>query len=265
MIIINQIYVAYDKTIPKRDYFVLHAHQNYELYFFISGDCEYVVEGAVYPLEPYDLLFIRPGEMHRVFHKSNEIYERIVINIDEDFFHYMNCDEYLDIFNNRQSGTYNKIPSSVVRKLGVWDCYERLKKYSANKNLPVSPVVKAVIMEILHLMNLSETKNSPTTNRIQEIISYINIHFCENITLNLISNLFFISPAHLSREFHSATGHTLKSYITKKRLIHVVNDVQGGNSLINSALNAGFGDYTSFYRMFCKEYGISPKKFFNKS
>jgi len=257
-------YGSHSGAVPSTQHFSLHTHQDYELYYFLGGECEYVVEGARYPLQPHDLLFISPGEMHRVYHKSNSFYDRIIINIPEEFFEEMNCREYLNIFKNREKGTYNKISAEAVRKSGIKECFSKLEKYTDNFRNRDLPVAYAVIMEILYLMNNVIADNSPTTNRIQQVISYINSNFAENITLSSIADVFFISKSHLAREFHTSTGHTITYYINKKRLDFAVTLIDCGNSFSDAADKSGFGDYSSFYRAFRKEYSCSPQIFFKK-
>ena len=250
--------------VPSTERFALHTHETYELFYFLEGQCDYVVEGAVYHLEPHDLIFISPGEMHRVYHRASSVYDRIIVNIDEKFFDESNCREYLNIFINREKGTQIKISSEAVIQSGIRGCFERLEKYTGGQINSTMPVVRSILVEVLYLMNNSLINNSPSTNRIQKVISYINSNFAEDISLSNIAEKFFVSSSHLSREFHTATGHTLSSYINKKRLADAIDRINGGANLFEAATNSGFGDYTSFYRTFCKEYGCSPKSFFKK-
>lgn len=252
-------------SVPSTHYFPLHTHDTYELYLFISGDCDYVIEGAIYPLKPYDLIFIAPGEMHTVSHKSDAKYDRIVVYMSESFFKENDCAEYLNIFTEREKGTRNKLSSSVVCSCGIDSCFEKLERYSDNFQNHSSAIMKGILIEILHLMNNTQAYSAPTTNRIQQVISFINTNFTKNITLSNIAKNFYVSKSHLAREFHTATGHTLGAYITKKRLSHAIKMANEGKSLLEAALTSGFGDYAAFYRAFREEYNQSPKKYLKEN
>ncbi len=252
-------------SIPSTESFQLHSHNNYEIVYFFQGDVDYVVEGAVYPLSPHDMILVRPFEMHRAFHKTNKLYERTVINIERSFFEKYNCEAYADIFNRRSGGTKNIIYSSSVKKSGIDDCFKRLSEYTNDFSNTNTPVSAAVLTEILYLLNDIDASGSPTVNRVQQVISYINSHFTENITLSSLAARFFISGAHLARIFKSATGYTVSEYVNIKRLTNAVLLYKSGVSWGSAADSCGFKDYASFYRAFCRRFSCSPRDYFENA
>ena len=64
----------------------VHQHDFYEVYFFISGNVEYNVEGNSYNLKSGDMLLINPLELHqpRIAPDQND-YERIVLWINKTY------------------------------------------------------------------------------------------------------------------------------------------------------------------------------------
>lgn len=68
----------------KRDTYLkaveLHHHDFYEIYFLVSGDVNYVIEGRLHPIKPGDLLLISPRELHQVSIQTDMApYERYVL------------------------------------------------------------------------------------------------------------------------------------------------------------------------------------------
>ena len=53
-------------------------------------------------------------------------------------------------------------------------------------------------------------------------------------------------------------------YLTKKRLVLAKNLLRKGIPIHNIYQECGFQDYTSFFRTFKKEYGITPKLFLSQ-
>ncbi len=49
-----------------------HIHDRCEVFLFVSGNAQYLVEGSVYPLERGSLLIMRPGEAHCIRFLSSE-------------------------------------------------------------------------------------------------------------------------------------------------------------------------------------------------
>ena len=52
-----------------------------------------------------------------------------------------------------------------------------------------------------------------------EVLHYINEHYPDELSLDLLSAKFFISKYHLSHEFHRLVGTSVYRYIIQKRLV----------------------------------------------
>ncbi|MBQ2889394.1 MAG: helix-turn-helix domain-containing protein [Clostridia bacterium] len=251
----------YEKPLQTQEAFHLHSHDEYEVYMFVEGDARYVVEEKNYSLSPGDVILIRKHEMHRVFHNSDTRYRRFVLWIAPQFFEKHSIGEYEAAFSENKFSVGNKISSEIVRSAGLYDAVMRLKKYSDNYNENYTPIVQSIVIEIVYLINkISSFEATDTVNKpIQNIINYINRHFTSEITLDTLCEKFFVSKYHLCRIFKEATGLTVQEYIREKRLTYVASLKREGKSLTQASIEAGFSDYSSFYRAYVKRYGISPK------
>jgi len=246
----------YESKNPSQINIQLHNHDEYEIYMFFYGDSKYVVEEKNYTLAPGDIIIIRKHEMHRVFHNTASKYRRFVLMISPEFFEKNNCREYENIFLDANTDKGNKINSKDVHSSGLYDAIMRLKKYSENYTKPDSPIVKSVIIEILYLINkITFFENADNTNRtVQNIIAYLNHNFTSEITLDTLSEKFFISKYHLCRTFKQATGITVQEYVRRKRLTLVSELKKEGKNLTEASNLAGFKNYSSFYRSYVKMY-----------
>ena len=68
---------------PESIRFYLHAHDKLELFYFISGNVDYIVEGAVYQLTPGDIVITHSAEVHQPIIHPGAPYERISIQFDD--------------------------------------------------------------------------------------------------------------------------------------------------------------------------------------
>lgn len=227
----------------------LHNHNDtYEFFLFIQGDSEFYAEGSIYNLKPYDIVIIRNDELHTIVHKSAKTYERIVIGINPDFFTMNNCWEYDNIFTNRQLGCQNLIPADITVKYGIKDLIYKLEKYM---NDGCDAVASGVFIEIMHLVNkYGSHSEMPIKNQkyVREIILYINENLTDDISLENISEHFFINKQYLCKIFKKATGYTINQYITHKRILLTNELSKSGKSLTDAAMEAGFGSYSNYYR-----------------
>ena len=249
---------CYDE-VPDNNDFKLHNHDDvYEIVLFLSGDSEFYAEGNVYKLKPYDMLITRPFEMHHIRCLSTKPYERIILYLSTEYFKQNRCEEFEDIFINRPPGTGNLIPSDIVKD-DLLNPINRISVYIHNGSLTAA---NGVIIEFLYLLNISKSAISPSKSkdkRISDIIMYINEHLSETITLDFLSEKFFINKYHLCKLFKKNTGYTLSQYINHKRILLVRELHMQGQSLLEASTNAGFNNYSHFYRQYVKKTGMTPK------
>lgn len=248
---------------PSNVNFKLHNHDEYEILLFLEGDAKYVVEDKSYTLEPGDIIVIRKHEFHRIYHNSPTPYKRVILMVNPQFFVENGCTNYEAQFLKAPIGTGHKIPADLVRSSGLFDAFSRYKKYSEDYTLDGQiPVLKSTLVEILYLINKITTFSDAdlTGSPVKSVIFYINNHYTEDITLDLLQDKFFISKYHLCRAFHKATGLTVHEYIRRKRLTKVRELRADGMSISDAATLSGFNDYSSFYRAYQKEYGASPRE-----
>ena len=53
---------------------------------------------------------------------------------------------------------------------------------------------------------------------------------------------------------------TVHQYITNKRFTYANELIKNGTNITEAAHNAGFNNYSSFYRAYKKQFGTSPNK-----
>jgi len=250
-------------THPKEVDFSQHFHSHAEIFIFLEGDSSYEVEAASYNLEPYDILIIPENKLHGIRHHSNKKYSRLVIWIEEDFFKNMECPEYLNIFKKKNG---IKIPGFIVEVSGLREVLSNLKSYSNNYNDCYKKITEACLIQFLHLLNEIDDRTMPTVrnNNIQNIISYINREFTNEISLDTLSEKFFISKYHLCREFKKLTGHTIHEYINIRKFQKVKELCEQGINISTACISAGFNSYSSFYRYYRKRFSDSPGSWLKK-
>lgn len=258
----NRIHICWGADIPHNYMFKLHNHRTYEIYMYISGDAQFHVEGSVFELSPYDILFVCPDEMHRVWHNSETLYNRIIINVPHSYFEYNNITGYEEILRANSANKKCKINGSDTIKSGIKDISAKLINCISKGETVDSPIVNSLFIEMLYTMCNIDTFDTiiGKNSKVQSAIDYINMHFTNPITLDDVSDNIFISKYHLCRMFKNATGYTVNGYINHRRLMYVEELLRTRNlNLKDACLEAGFGSYTNFYRLYKKENRISPK------
>jgi len=242
---------------------MLHNHAEsgqVEILVYLQGDSSFYVEGASHPLKPMDIVFARPGEMHRVVHHSNCHYERAIITVFPSFFQMPGCSRFADIFINRSPGKGNFISHLSPEGRLLFDSYRKIESYLFGaEQIPL--LAQNTLMEFLYLLNSikPEPVKSATPSSIRKVVLYIHEHITEDISLDSIAAHFFMSKHYLCRVFKQHTGHTVNQYITWNR-ITLARDLRlSGMTLSDAAAAAGFRSYSSYYRAYRKATSNRPK------
>ena len=139
-----------------------------------------------------------------------------------------------------------------------------------NKNELYQTYIQILVIELLIFLNriVKSRKSSVSTytgqnhEKIGEIASYINSNYNENLSLNMIADIFNYSPTYLSKIFKEVTGFTFVEYINNVRI------KEASKLLLNSKLNiteiasrTGYNSLTHFGRVFKKITGYSPLEY----
>lgn len=248
----------------------LHHHNFYEIYYFISGNVDYLVENKTYHLQPGDLILMSPMELHQpLLSEHSGIYERIVLWIDGQKLSGLSTPEisFLSCFKQSHSDTCDRIYHIADERQKMLLFFLDELANTMNTNTIYSPLIANTLLTWLlcNFHSLSSQTSSVQEHRrmsaqIANCVDYINLHLNENLSLDILSKECFISKQHLLRTFKEAMGFSVHQYIQKKRLLMARQYMQNGDSPKEAAFKCGFSDYSVFYRAYMKEYGISPSK-----
>lgn len=97
---------------------------------------------------------------------------------------------------------------------------------------------------------------------VKQILDYINNNFYKAITVQQLSEKFFISPNYISFLFKKAVGENIKSYISRLRIAHACDLLENSKySVQEVGEKVGYNDYFYFIRIFKSMKGISPSKY----
>ena len=97
---------------------------------------------------------------------------------------------------------------------------------------------------------------------INEVIDYIEDNLSEPLTLQDMSNRFYLSAFHFSRLFKMVVGTSVKQYILGRKFARAIEQLANTDQSIEKiALNSGFEYTETFSRSFKKHFGLSPSRF----
>lgn len=118
-----------------------------------------------------------------------------------------------------------------------------------------------ILIHLYYCLRDSTKPKSKSKDLVEQIQSYVELHLAERITREDAAKHFFISENTLSHIFRKKMGVSFHRYVALQRLNAAKMLIDEDIQLKLVAKMVGFADYSSFYRVFKQEYGISPEQY----
>ena len=246
-----------------------HYHDFHKVLIHLAGNASYSIEGQNFDLQAGDIVFVNAGEVHRPIFHDNSVYERIIIYISKEFLaEYTRDDNDLSLcFKNAMEKN-----SHVLRLHSFKNSKVAASIGQLINNLGKDAYANELFMQVLFLEFMVELNRAAisdeveyiSTNyagtKINSIIQYINENLTSDLSVDSLSEKFFLSRYYLMHTFKAETGYTIGNYITIKRLSLAQSFIDAGLSIVEASQQSGFGTYSTFLRAYKKTYGTSPRK-----
>lgn len=254
----------------KKGVYPSHYHDFLKITMLLEGNVSYVVEGRSYPLVPYDMVLVNRGQIHHPEVKDTLPYERILLYLSPDFLTQFS-QEGASLDRCFETAAYHH--SQVLRldqdRQGCLLSLLKKLEHSQNrqhKEFAGSLYSRLLCLEFLVQLNrFSSDSNAlyvPTGTldyRVSGLISYINDHLQEELSIEMLSSLISISPYHMMRTFKKETGRTIGNYIIEKRLMKARDLIRDGSKATEACYACGFNNYSTFLRAYKEQFGHLPK------
>lgn len=250
----NILYSHYVTHNPSQTSFYKHAHNEYELLYFIDGNAHYLVEDTIYELSPGDLIFIKPKSYHiLLLDAAQPPYERVNIAFDNTVIE----KDVLDMLFAEN----HKVALSLDSFFTEWSTRmdNCLKHYDAkDKQLAVKSLLTELLLSMKYFYPEPQLSAATTNPVLSKAIAYINAHIMSVKGLGDVAKYLFISESYLHYLFKTHLNISPKQYISEKKMLKAEELITAGIHPGEIYPQLGFEEYSSFFRAFKKHFGHAP-------
>ena len=271
--LVSHEFEIYDNCSPTTNMDQFHGHSFYELRLIKNGYIMHYSENATCALGPGDISIIPPGMFHRTtpavpLHIISD-YARVLLYVSTDFIHAMDTDDFkisevFDAFGYpgtqhmhlepAELDTFYQPLQEIVRINRDDEPLQHLQN-RAQVMLLLARIAERIAQIDVHVRPVEEAALVP------RVIAYINANLSENLSLDSLSERFFVSKFYLSHQFKQYTQLSLHQYVLTRRMMHAQILLRSGQAPTAVSAACGYHEYSSFYKAFLRETGQSPRAF----
>ena len=241
----------------------LHWHNSLELLFVVSGSVSITVAGHIHVLSEGDVILINANDPHELNADSCIM---AAVQIKLSLF-----DERVmrrsDLYFHCNSATDPDHPGLPQLKRLVAQFVKIYADGDEGKMLRAKALSYSLMAELMTFFRAeraqAEQKHTPHQyERITRIVTYINEHCQEDISLQQLADQEFLSAPFLSKFFVRMMGMNFTAYLNQQRLSRAMSDLLESDLTIEQvASQNGFANAQAFVQQFRKKYGVLPSQY----
>lgn len=246
----------------------LHSHNFYELIYCHSGSVQYLLGTERYRVQRGDVVVIPPGTGHRpLIPKTMEVpYHRYALWLNAEFAKSITA-EWAEEAPGEFPSEAILLRTAGTRWEYIGDLFRQGHREFAAKNFGWRVCLYGNSLQLfVHLAramwDLQSLAPIPEQHELlDDVLGYVEAHLAEKITLEGTARRFLVSESTISQTFRKKMNVSFYRCVTQRRLIAAKALITDGLPLDAVSEQIGFADYSTFYRAFKREYGISPQQF----
>lgn len=250
-----------------------HSHIRFEIGRVMGGSGRYVCNGKRYPMQPGDVFVFCANEVHCIEEVGDE--GLLLTNLQFE-------PRYLwghpsDSLSEKNSGLCfshatsfeNRIEAARAGELTGWlkEIEEELTQCRPEYPLAVKCAVDKILLSLVRTYAFPDSSSAVSRlhiRGIRKVITYIDEHLTDKITLEAAADLAGVSPHYFSLLFHKASNMRFQDYVNARRIekaIGYLREADDERSMLDIALSCGFNNSANFNKAFKKQTGMTPRDY----
>ena len=250
----------------------LHTHEFAEIIYVTSGECIQTLDGFSYHLKRGDMVFINRGSTHEFIPVNPFTYYNICFSpeiIIQRVIHRHNAIELLSLSSLEALQSTDALPMNRFSFRGeerqwietlLQDMHIEYISDQSERNAILESYMTILVAKILRKIHCSISETQEELSGVwRAIAEFIDENLDQKISLEDLAQKCFYNPSYFSRTFKQKFGLSPIEYITRERAKMAAGLLTNTTLSMDAiAEKCGYGDKSSLYRAFEKNYGCSP-------
>lgn len=238
-----------------------HCHPCAELFYVLSGKGKFQIDNDIFRVKADDLVVVNPLIPHTEVSLDDSPLEYVVLGVEGlEFFQENNADQRFCLTNfGGQSETMRFCLKTLLQEV--------------QEQKPEFEGVCQDILDIFLVQFLRRTRYLPSqvparpvSRECASVRRYIDAHFKENLTLDILAQVAHVNKYHMAHAFSKEYGVSPISYLNYRRIAESKTLLQTTDmSLSSISQTLGFSSPSYFSQSFRRHEGISPQAYRQQS
>uniref|UniRef100_UPI004057AF40 AraC family transcriptional regulator n=1 Tax=Agathobacter sp. TaxID=2021311 RepID=UPI004057AF40 len=266
-------YTQYFMHHPRRAFHIpVHWHDEIEIIYIKQGKLSICVQGELYQAASGDVFFVNPGELH--FMESDDMsVEYYTILFPLKFISFQTEDllerQVLQPLRMKKL-LFSIYISEQDMKLQVVRLLKNIISVNAKRGNGYQLRTRILLLEMIELFIRNgcfcPASFGSSSGLQRDMLSYIQKHYTEKITLQRLAGEFHLSEKYISEYFRKHFSISFRQYVghlrmTKAKNLLLVTDLP----ITEVALSCGFPSVNLFIRNFKEMYQLTPLQYRKKA
>ncbi len=233
----------------------MHWHEFYEIDIIYDGECEFVVNGMKYVQKSGMISFLSPIDFHSLSPKGQVKHFNIM------FYSEFISDTVMMLLNKAKTPVMTEPDKETFGKITDY-CKIMMKEQRSEGRMSryyLKNLLECVILDILKCTKQVDGMVIENASVVRKALGYIQEHFTEDIVIEDIAKICFLSESYIAKLFKKYTGMTFHDYIAELRCRYARNLICSTDiRLQDICFESGFNSISQFSRTFKEMYSMTP-------
>lgn len=232
-----------------------HWHKYFEIEIVTSGKGLHNLNGVDAPIQKGSIYLLGPTDFHGIYAPTG--ISMINISFDEE----MLSDEVLSfLISSAPKKAYELNDDEYIRIIMATKLLQHECESGGECKKQLCQYILSFFTKNMNIENMDYINHTQLSG-IRKSILYLEMHFREKLTLEILAKQAGFNPTYFSELFKKVTGETYVDRLNNLRSGYASMLLSGGFSVNDACFMSGFGSLSNFLSVFKSRFDMTPGEY----